>query len=87
MGELNPDIVVMDVQMGDMSGVESTRRILSRHPHANVVLTSMGSDSEYPTLAQEDLYQRETSTFRCSEFLGTYSLPIAGQHIRQVIRK
>jgi DNA-binding NarL/FixJ family response regulator len=46
MGELNPDIVVMDVQMGDMSGVESTRRILSRHPHANVVLTSMGSDSE-----------------------------------------
>ena len=53
MGKLNPDIVVMDVQMGDMSGVEATRRILSRHPQANVVLTSMGSDSEYPTLARE----------------------------------
>ena len=53
MGRLNPDIVVMDVQMGDMSGVEATRRILSRHPQANVVLTSMGSDSEYPTLARE----------------------------------
>lgn len=53
MSKLNPDIVVMDVQMGDMSGVEATRRILARHPQANVVLTSMGSDSEYPTLARE----------------------------------
>jgi len=53
MNKLNPDIVVMDVQMGDMSGVEATRRILSRHPQANVVLTSTGSDSEYPTLARE----------------------------------
>jgi DNA-binding NarL/FixJ family response regulator len=53
MGNLNPDIVVMDVQMGDMSGVEATRRILARHPQANIVLTSMGSDSEYPTLARE----------------------------------
>ena len=53
MGKLNPDIVVMDVQMGDMSGVEATRRILSRHPQANVLLTSMGSDSEYPTLERE----------------------------------
>ncbi len=53
MNKLNPDIVVMDVQMGDMSGVEATRRILARHPQANVVLTSMGSDSEYPILARE----------------------------------
>lgn len=53
MGKLNPDIVVMDVQMADMSGIEATRRILARHPQANVVLTSMGSDSEYPVLARE----------------------------------
>ncbi len=53
MAKLNPDIIVMDVQMGDMSGVEATRRILARHPQANVVLTSMGSDSEYPVLARE----------------------------------
>jgi two-component system invasion response regulator UvrY len=53
MSKLNPDVVVMDVQMGDMSGVEATRRILARNPQANVVLTSMGSDSEYPTLARE----------------------------------
>ena len=53
MSKLNPDIVVMDVQMEDMGGIEATRRILSRHPQANIILTSMGSDSEYPVLARE----------------------------------
>lgn len=53
MNELKPDIVVMDVQMEGMSGIEATRQILSRHPQANIILTSMGSDSEYPILARE----------------------------------
>jgi DNA-binding NarL/FixJ family response regulator len=53
MAELNPDIVVMDVQMEGMSGIEATRQILSNHPQANIILTSMGSDSEYPILARE----------------------------------
>jgi DNA-binding NarL/FixJ family response regulator len=49
----NPDVVVMDVQMADMGGIEATRRILSAHPGANVVLMSMGGDQEYPALARE----------------------------------
>ncbi len=53
VGRVNPDVVVIDVQMSEMDGLEATRRILARHPGANVVLTSMGSDSEYPALARE----------------------------------
>lgn len=53
MSKMSPDIIVMDIQMEGMSGIEAARQILSRYPQANIVLTSMGSDTEYPILARE----------------------------------
>ena len=49
----DPDVVVMDIQMAELGGVEATRRILQTRPDTNIVLISMGSDFEYPRLARE----------------------------------
>jgi DNA-binding NarL/FixJ family response regulator len=51
--EVQPDVVIMDIQMDDMSGIEATRRILGVCPEATVVLTSMTAEREYPRLVRE----------------------------------
>ncbi len=53
VGELAPDIVIMDVQMDDMTGIEATRHILSAMPRQSVVLTSMSPERGYALLAEE----------------------------------
>jgi DNA-binding NarL/FixJ family response regulator len=45
--QLRPDIVVMDVAMPELNGIEATRRIASGVPHARVVALSMHKDSVY----------------------------------------
>lgn len=49
--ELCPDLVLMDVQMARMNGLEATREILRGDPNARVVITSMRSEPEYQRLA------------------------------------
>jgi DNA-binding NarL/FixJ family response regulator len=45
--ELRPDIVVMDVAMPELNGIEATRRLTASSPHARVVALSMHKDSVY----------------------------------------
>ena len=45
--EHQPDVVVMDIAMPNMNGIEATRRIIEKHPRTGVVILSMHYDESY----------------------------------------
>jgi DNA-binding NarL/FixJ family response regulator len=49
--ELLPDVLVMDMSMPGLGGLEALRRIISRHPIAKIVIYSMHENAAFATQA------------------------------------
>jgi two-component system response regulator NreC len=45
--EIQPDVIVMDITLPDISGIEVTRRLNSAHPDISVVALTIHDDEQY----------------------------------------
>ena len=47
VGELRPDLVIMDIGMPNLNGIEATAQIVKHNPDTGVIILSVHSDEEY----------------------------------------
>ncbi|MCL6621244.1 MAG: response regulator transcription factor [Syntrophobacterales bacterium] len=45
--ELRPDVVIMDVNMPDLNGIEATRQVLAAFPETKIIALSMHADRRF----------------------------------------
>jgi len=49
--ELSPDVVIMDVAMPNLNGIQATNQLVKKNPQIGVIILSMHSDETYLTRA------------------------------------
>ncbi|MEG0858325.1 MAG: UvrY/SirA/GacA family response regulator transcription factor [Pseudomonas sp.] len=78
--ELKPDVVLMDVKMPGIGGLEATRKLLRSHPDVKVVAVTVCEDDPFPTrLLQAGAAGYLTKGAGLDEMVQAIRLVFAGQ--------
>lgn len=99
IGETSPDVVIMDVAMPNLNGVDATRRITSEYPSVKVIALSMHSDKRFVAemlkagsrgyLVKDCAFEELVRAIRTTATGATYLSPsitgvIMGDYVRQL---
>lgn len=97
--ELMPDVVVMDIAMPDVNGLEATRQIKKHSPHINILALTVYDNEEYffqmlsagasgylpKKAATEELVQAIRAVHQGAAFLyPTVAKKLIGEYLRRV---
>ncbi|MBN2982708.1 MULTISPECIES: response regulator [Cohnella] len=78
----NPDVVLMDLVMEGMDGIETTRRLLEEHPNCRViVLTSYLDDEKMYPVIEAGAFSYLLKTSRASEIADAIRAAARGQAV------
>lgn len=80
--ELRPDIILMDLVMKELDGIEATKRIIEQWPEARIIIVTSFLDDEkvYPALeAGATSYMLKTS--KASEIANAVRVTYSGQPV------
>jgi DNA-binding NarL/FixJ family response regulator len=77
-GELHPDVVIMDIAMPLLNGIEATRQILKAFPRARILILSAHGDPEYVEQVVEE--------GECGYLIKQVSGDVLAKAVREVYR-